>query len=251
MPNKRQNTYIKVLQIILDEMDAIVGEIKRPENFIIDFEKAEENAIRHCIPEVNIHGCFFHFSQAVFRQIQTLNLQQRYGNDFEFNTMIKKFVALAFCRVNDVYDRYNVLADELLTNFGDTDENQNFIQYFENTWVGRARRNPLFSIEMWNCLNMTEIHLPRTNNSVESFHKSFQTAFACHHPTIFKLLEALLNEQVRVNSIYVRLEANEILPLYTRKEYQNANQRLLAIIENYENVSADDYLKACSNYVAI
>ncbi len=75
-------------------------------------------------------------------------------------------------------------------NFGDNDVHQNFLQYFENTWVDRPRRNPLFPIEI------TERDLPRTNNSVESFHRVFQSALGCHHPNMFKLLNAVLNEQV-------------------------------------------------------
>ena len=173
----------------------------------------------------------------------------RYGVDDDYNTAIKKFVALSFCSPADVQPRYNTLADNFLTNFGDNDVHQNFLQYFENTWVGRPRRNPLYPVEMWNCKGITERDLPRTNNSVESFHRVFQTALGCHHPNIFKLLDAVLREQVRVNAIYQRINAGEEVPLYSRIPYFQANQRLLRIIGNYDQRTADNFLAACSHYI--
>ena len=41
----------------------------RPTNFVIDFEKATENAIRGRHDRTQIHGCYFHFTQSVWKNI--------------------------------------------------------------------------------------------------------------------------------------------------------------------------------------
>lgn len=220
----------------------------KPERVIIDFEKAEELAFRENLGDVAIHGCYFYFGQSIWRKIQGLGMASRYGNDIEYNRGLKKFIALAFCDKDDVFNRYEFLAAQFLDRFGDSNVHQDFLEYYENTWVGRPRRNPLFGIAMWNCKEITEEFLPRTNNSVESWHHAFQQAVGCHHPTFFKFMDALIKEQLRVNAIFIRLEAGEQVPLYSRVEYRQANERLLALINDYDNKTVDDFFTACSYY---
>lgn len=64
--------------------------------------------------------------------------------DLQYNSYIHEFVDLCFCDPDDILNRYEGLADQFVTYFLDTDEHQNFVQYFENNWVGRTGRNPKF-----------------------------------------------------------------------------------------------------------
>uniref|UniRef100_A0A1I8AAZ0 MULE domain-containing protein n=1 Tax=Steinernema glaseri TaxID=37863 RepID=A0A1I8AAZ0_9BILA len=141
LPNRTESTYIRVLNLIKTAASQIMVEL-----VITDFEKAEENAFRSTFPGVFIHGCFFHFSQSVWRSIQSLGLGIRYKDDVEYNMHLRMFVALSFCDILDVPTRFNLLADELLNVYGATREHEAFIEYFENTWVGRRRRTARFSI---------------------------------------------------------------------------------------------------------
>ncbi|KAF0756392.1 Uncharacterized protein FWK35_00035381 [Aphis craccivora] len=50
------------------------------------------------------------------------------------------------------------------------------LDYFEETWVGKMdwngkRKNPKFSITIWNCY-VDEYNLPKTNNSLEEWHNA-------------------------------------------------------------------------------
>ncbi|KAK0414744.1 hypothetical protein QR680_011596 [Steinernema hermaphroditum] len=213
-------------------------------------EKAEENAFRACIPRAHIHGCFFHFGQAIWRKLQNLQLASRYLAETHYNHRISMFIALAFCDASDVRQRFDILSNDFLRSYGDSQEHRSFLEYMETTWIGRTLRIPLFPPEMWNCKDVTEQNLPRTNNSVESWHNAFKQALGSQHPNIFKVIEALKLEQVRVNGLYVRLMAGEEVPLYQRKEYRNANHRLLAVIQRYNTTPALDYLDNCAHYVA-
>ncbi len=68
-------------------------------------------------------------------------------------------------------------------------------------------------------------------------------------PTLFKLLEALLRENTRVNALAVRVDMGEDIPLYSRPQYQTANERLKNLIATYHQKTVDQYLTACSYYV--
>ena len=54
------------------------------------------------------------------------------------------------------------------------------MDYFEDTFIGRptrrnGRRAPQFPISLWNVHDRVEEGLPRTNNTVEGWHRSFQS----------------------------------------------------------------------------
>ncbi|KAK0407687.1 hypothetical protein QR680_003532 [Steinernema hermaphroditum] len=246
LPDKTENSYKRALQLLLD-FDR--EQSRRPQSIMIDFEMAEVTAIRAMFPNTHIHGCYFHFSQSVWRNIQAHGMGTRYANDVAYNVHLRKFSALAFCDARDVPVRYEQLASQLLDNFGASTAHEDFLEYFENTWVGRTRRTPQYEVSMWNCKAVTELELPRTNNSVESWHNAFQGTMGMQLPDIYKLLDRLLDEQVRVRAISAKLAAGEVLPLYSRKEYAAKNRQLLSIIESYNVMNADKYLEACGNYV--
>ena len=60
----------------------------------------------------NKKGCFFHFSQAIFRMIQSLGLQNKYKDDENFAHKVRMLVALAFVPLPDVIDAFESVADE-------------------------------------------------------------------------------------------------------------------------------------------
>ena len=105
--------------------------------------------------------------------------------------------------------RFELVADQLLEEFGDNQQHQEFIEYMENTWIGRPRRNSLFPKEMWNSKDITEFNLPRTTNSVESWHRTLQNTFGCLHPNFFRFMDGILNKNIRTNALCVKLDAGE------------------------------------------
>ncbi|KAG0440028.1 hypothetical protein HPB47_016429 [Ixodes persulcatus] len=74
----------------------------------------------------------------------------------DYHLILKKFIALSYCDVFDVCDRYRMLARQLLDLFGRTEQHQGFLDYFENTWVGRPHKDPRFPISSWNRKHVTE-----------------------------------------------------------------------------------------------
>ena len=87
---------------------------------------------------------------------------------------------------------------EIRTNFGNVADE--LPAYFEDTYVARfrlnaRRNNPIFSIELWNVFHCTDAELPRTNNNVEGWYLSFQGHLSSCHPSFWKFLQVLKNEE--------------------------------------------------------
>ena len=74
------------------------------------------------------------------------------------------------------------------------------VDYFEDTYIGRpnrngSRRNPQFHVLMWNVYDRTVDNLPRTNNSVEGFHRGFESMLQATKPDVWKILDAIQRQQ--------------------------------------------------------
>lgn len=70
----------------------------------------------------------------------------------------------------------------------------------EKTWIGYKRNDGKllagrFPIELWNMYNHSLEGYPRTNNSVEGWHNSIRLFFGISHPSIFKFINGIKQEQ--------------------------------------------------------
>ena len=52
----------------------------QPNNNMSDWERASRKAFKHVYPETRIHGCWFHYTQAIWKHIQKFGLAQSYRN---------------------------------------------------------------------------------------------------------------------------------------------------------------------------
>ena len=62
----------------------------------MDFESAVWGAFLSVMPDCERKGCAFHLNQAMWRNVQELELQQAYANDGATYTFIRKVMALPF-----------------------------------------------------------------------------------------------------------------------------------------------------------
>jgi hypothetical protein len=128
------------------------------------------DSIKICFPTVSHKGCFFHFAQCLYRKI-------RYDTDPEFSTALRKLTALAFVPENVINTALNSLCETQTL----PEETQQFVEYFEKTWIGRRGRQPTFPHSMWNvydaaCGEEDFDGVDITNNFTESWYNSFKTA---------------------------------------------------------------------------
>jgi len=87
-------------------------------------------------------------------------------------------LALSFVPPADVPTAF----EELVDSFDGT--MTPLVDYWEDNYIGRQRRNrlgnPRFSIDLWNVHERVVNGLPRTNNSIEAWHRSFQLTAIIH-----------------------------------------------------------------------
>ncbi|XP_054281223.1 uncharacterized protein LOC128998893 [Macrosteles quadrilineatus] len=97
LPDKKKATYVRMFRMILDQVPRW-----NPEQVIIDFEISVVDALKEVFPCVNIQGCYFHFTQCLWRKVQDVGLASLYSRDEEIRRTIRMSAALAFLKPEDV-----------------------------------------------------------------------------------------------------------------------------------------------------
>ena len=81
----------------------VIGVQPDPTVVVTDFESAAMKAVTQVFgSQVETHGCFFHLTQATWRQIQSEGLSNLYKTDEEFRLFCGMMDGLAFLPVQEV-----------------------------------------------------------------------------------------------------------------------------------------------------
>jgi hypothetical protein len=95
---------------------------------------------------------------------------------------------------------------------------------------------PLFPVTIWNCYDRTLGNLPRTNNNLESWHNAIQSETK-KHMSILRVIQYLRTEQDFSSYKLVKISTGEF------DDKQNANERLVNVLKDYDKDEIIDYLK--------
>ncbi|XP_066948591.1 uncharacterized protein [Macrobrachium rosenbergii] len=185
------------------------------------------------------------------RSIQSNGLKQRYETDADFALSLKMLSALAFVPVHAVIGAFEELCDSDAIPL----EAQPVVDYMEDTWIGRpdrrlVRRPPQFPHKMWNVYQAVLEDLPKTNNSVEGWHRGFEAQLASYHPNIWKFVECIKREQTLSNAKIEQYLAGKEPPLKKRK-YRDSAKRIKRIVLNYDaSEPVIDYLRGLAHNIS-
>ena len=99
-----------------------------------------------------------------------------------------------------------------------------------------------------NCLGGYD--LPRTNNAVEGWHRSFQANVGAYHPNFWRFIDILKREQnlTQVNIAQARA-GHPAEP--QRRRYQDSNQRIKNIVQDYPNCNIMQYLRGLAHNISM
>ena len=231
LPDKRQETYNAF-------WSNLKADIVPPSSIMMDFEMACINSVGDNFPDTEIKGCFFHFSQAIYRKILEFGYAVQYCEDKDFNLAIRLLAALAFAPPLHVEAWYK----QILVTCHIPDDIKN---YFEDTFVGKEMRNSTrrksrFDMDMWNVYFRTIDDLPRTNNALEGFHRGIESMLQMSNPDIWKFIEAIQRQQSLQSFSFAQMQLGK--KVHTRKEDNFGRiKRIVCSAANYKEL---DYLKA-------
>ncbi|XP_065323562.1 uncharacterized protein LOC135930664 [Gordionus sp. m RMFG-2023] len=196
LSDKTRATYIELFQIIL----RCCGEnniMFNPRYGQTDYEAAAISALRFVFPTMVIKGCFFHFSQAIWRKCQGLGLTKEYRDNTTVHKVVRRMTTLPFCREEDISEvRSSCLAMSL--------ENPlliQFMQYMDLTWLSI---NALFPHSLW---TRYQVNGPRANNHLEGYHHSLKHKTRCAHPNIYSLINILKSHQHSSELKYIQINS--------------------------------------------
>ena len=250
MTDRSTNSYIRVLM----ELNKLNPNLK-PNTVMTDFEQAALLAFKTVYPDIEQRGCLFHMGQCIWKKIQANEeLRERYTSDPEFALSIRQILSIAFVPTCDVVIAFDDLIESKF--FTDNEDIiRDFINYFEDNWIGRpARRGgrsaPLFAHALWNCFDAVQHDLPRTNNSVEGWHRGFSELIGANHPTIWKFIDTLKTEQ-NMNEMKIEQYIAGQRPNPSRRIYKETAERIKNIVIDYHNRPILDYLRGIGHNLSL
>ena len=240
LPDKNTATYKRLFEILKSYRDL------QPRTCIMNFELSAMKALRDAFPGVSVEGCFFHLTQAVWRKVQACGLVPQYRNNAAVREAIKALCVLAFFDTSQTVEVFEELQEEA-EGLGEEDLVQVY-DYFEDTYIGRVgrrhRKAPLFDKSIWNVKRRTEEGIPRTNNKLEAWHRTFQGMFDSPHPSIMRFFTAIQKEQNLQASDLIKFKSGQEVQKQ-EKRYKEMDGRIRTLLRRYREdiISKKDFIR--------
>lgn len=88
--------YRQVFKRIKEAVRHLTHHNLRPRRIISDFERALMTSIETELPRAQLHGCYFHFTQSLWRKVQDLGLARDYRRSQRLARFIRKVMAIGY-----------------------------------------------------------------------------------------------------------------------------------------------------------
>lgn len=227
MNNKKEFNYLKAFNYIKQKF------LLNPTTIITDFESTISNSFKLVFPLSTNYFCYFHYSQAIYRRINTLGLKKTIKNDIIFKKLLNMIFFLPFFPIERILNAYKAIKEQYL-HYND-DRINSLLSYFEKNFVGLKIDGsyiaPKYSIESWNVYYRTLNNIPRTTNNVEAWNRVFNEKCVISHPNIAVVISAMLDVEESN-----RITLNQYIAggyKFQQKKFEKEN-KLKLLLENIE-----------------
>ena len=127
-------------------------------------------------------------------------LLKKYRNDLQSWEYFQIISALPFLPPNLVKRGFDAASESI------PDGWESFTEYVERTYIrGNQGQSGRYKIRMWNVYDRVKNDLPRTNNSLEGWHRGVNKMLNISRPSIWRLLKFIKTEldrqSVRYNNV--------------------------------------------------
>ena len=162
-------------------MNALMDNEFNPTQGMADFELASRKSAHEIYLRLKVHGCYFHYTRAIFKNLLKVGLGRSYNTNRAFKKWAKRIMAIPLLKaemINDVFEellsqniRFAAAADRL--NF------QRFKRYIRSQW----QLNTSITVEILSVFSF----MNATNNGAESFHSELKRKMS-HKPNIWHFI---------------------------------------------------------------
>lgn len=222
MTGKARSLYVK----IFEKLHELVPEFS-PTTVMADFENASVDAMKTVFGHtLVVHGCWFHFAQAVVKYCRKIGLAVAYKS----NDVVRRCIRCLTCLPLLPEDAIEGAVADLET-FAITvppvhvESIKKLFRYVRRQWlqsVGAQR--------------LSVAGLPdRTNNGVENFHKQLKMRVKVSHPNLFVFLDHLRNLSVDLMLEVSRLRQHRRIRRIPRRRQKNNDKRIRESMEKYSS----------------
>ena len=228
LTGKQQQQYDEVFAILIRDMTRVNANIHIGE-VVSDFELAVFNAVRLAFPIAQISGCYFHFTQNLWRHTQELGLAAAFNQDVAVKRCLTHVYALDFVPLNNVVCFNNLINDPVTQQLiGRYPNLRKCVAYVENTYlVGQN-----FPQETWNVYNRGMS--TRTNNFVESYHGRWNKKVGVQHPSIWTFV-AKMQDQQALSRNFMNNANNDHPPATRKLKWRLLEQRINNLKTDLQN----------------
>lgn len=211
LPNKNQPTYTRFFTLLQSAGDDFNIRLM-PTTVMMDFETAAWRSVENVFLGAVVRGCFFHYTQCIWRNVQSRGLVNDYKNNEEVRKLVLRAAVLPLVpppSVEDVW--FNALEDCDI----DTPQVMRFKDYVTENWVEGNRLS-------WNHYDNNG---PRTTNHVEGWHHKINNLLYHSHPNLYTLIDIIRKEQA-TNEVKLIQHANGGKQRPRKRLYREIDQRL-------------------------
>ena len=111
-----------------------------------DFKQTRINVFQLNIPTTEHRGCYYHYSQAIWRKVQALGLQELYrSEDGILKCFVQKTATTCFVPPSFVWVAWQGVQRDAAPELDDIND---IVYYFDRTWI-----NNLFRLQQRNYYN--------------------------------------------------------------------------------------------------
>lgn len=250
LDSKTEESYVTFFSQ-LKEYSAEFNIELNPGQIMSDFEQAILNAIRIEFPNTIQSGCLFHLGQNIWRKIQACGLSARYGADSNFAVQMRCYVALAYLPAEDIPNIFRQYKDTLFP-----EEAEDVTRYFEEYYVlGRlisrniddkiqvSRLQPLFPPSLWSIERNNHSRLPRTQNSVEAWHRRWNSLLDNKRLGLYGCIRKIIEEQ-KVTEHKIEKILGNLPQTPPKKKKKVADNAISAILARKNTMGTLEFIRA-------
>ena len=184
---------------------------------VADFEAALWRSVPHALGEqVVMHGCTFHWSQALWRKLQELGLAAAYMQHDSLHRYCRRLMALPFLPADSISAAFSAIKDRARA-----PKLQALVGYVDRTWI----TSKLWPPRAWSAYRQ----MVRTNNDVESWHARLNRRAVSSNLPFYKLIVLLHSEARQVALCANVLSDRRMQRIQSRKSSQ-IHQKLMLLV---------------------